>query len=101
MTPFNRFTSSFHQNDHTVSIHFILVTDDLEIAGQGQNLQNGHLLREYFYKKNFPRKISLKVTVNQKCERVSELGVITANNHRRCFQKVCSGFSPFPGRVEN
>ena len=41
-TPFNRFSLSFHQNDRTVSGHLILVTDDLENVGQGQNLQNDH-----------------------------------------------------------
>ena len=39
ITPFNRFASGFHQNDHTVSVHLVLVTDDLENVGQAQNLQ--------------------------------------------------------------
>ena len=37
-TPFNRFSSSFHQNDRNASGHLILETDDLEIIGRGQNL---------------------------------------------------------------
>ena len=51
-TPFNRFSSSFHQNDRTVSGHLILATDDLEKVGQGQHLQKcSFLTSEYFYKK--------------------------------------------------
>ena len=38
-TPFNQFSSSFHQNYRTVSSHIILVTSDLENVGQYHNLQ--------------------------------------------------------------
>ena len=38
-TPFDRFSSSFHQNDRTVAGRLILVTYDLENVGQGQNLK--------------------------------------------------------------
>ena len=41
----NQFSSSFHQNDHTVSGHLMFVTNDLENVGQGQNLQ-----KCYFFK---------------------------------------------------
>ena len=36
-TPFNRFSSSFHQIDRTVAGRLILVTDELESVGQCQN----------------------------------------------------------------
>ena len=39
---FNQFSSSFHENDRNVYGHLILVTDDLENVGHGQNLQNAH-----------------------------------------------------------
>ena len=32
----NRFSWHFHQNDHTVSVHLIVVTDDPENVGQGK-----------------------------------------------------------------
>ena len=37
------------------------------------------------------------MVIGEEYQRISEFGIITAKNHRRCFQK----FSPFPGRVEN
>ena len=38
MTPFNRFSLSFPQNDRNMSGYLILVTDDPENVDQGQNL---------------------------------------------------------------
>ena len=38
-TTSNRFSSHFHQNDHSVLGHLMLVTDDLANLDQGQNLQ--------------------------------------------------------------
>ena len=42
-------SSSFHQNYRTVAGHVILVTDDLQNVGQGNNLQKFSFLKhEYF-----------------------------------------------------
>ena len=42
MTPFSRFSSSFHRNDHTLSGHLMLVTDDLKNVRKVKITKNAH-----------------------------------------------------------
>ena len=51
LTPFNRFSSNFHQNDRTVLVHLILVRDDIENVGQSQHLQKCLFLKRKYFKK--------------------------------------------------
>ena len=54
-TPFNRFSSSLHQNDRTVCGHLFLETDEPENVGKCKNLQKFSFLKpEYFFKKKLP-----------------------------------------------
>ena len=93
--PFNRFSSSFDQNDRTVSGHQILINFDLENVGQYQNLQKFYFFKRNIYKKNSKRQISLTVRANQKFPRWSEFISITTNDHSICFQKFCFVFYLF------
>ena len=62
-----------------LSGHLILVTDDLDIVGQDQNLQkNAHFCKVNISKKNSQCKFSLTAIGNQKLQMVSEFGSITA-----------------------
>ena len=76
--------------------HLILVTDDVENVGQGQNLQNAHFGCVNISKHNSERQISLTVIGDQTNSRGSEFGVIT-DNDRRLF---LLSFQYFSGRVE-
>ena len=76
-----------------MSGHLTFVTDDLENVGQGQNLQkNTHFWHANISKKNFQRQMSLTIMGSQKYQRVSEFGIITANNYHHCFQQNFSIF---------
>ena len=83
---------NFRQNDRIVADHLILVTDDLEHVGQGQNWQKCPF---WIFLKNFIRQISLMVIGNQKNGIESEFGSSTANDHFLWFQKFGSIFRLF------
>ena len=78
-----------------MSVHLILVTDDLENVCQGQNLQKEFNFDTQMFLKNSQRRISLTVISSQKYQ------MVAVNNHRRCFQQLFSVSYQFSGKVEN
>ena len=92
-TPFNRFSSDFNQNYHTLFGHLTLLTDNIENLGQGQNLQKGTFLKRKYFLANFQHQISLTVIGSHKS--ASEFGSTTANDDRLCFPTFCSIFHIF------
>ena len=96
-TTFNRFSSSFHQNDRTLSGHLILVTDDLENVRQCKNLQTFLIWSTNISKKYSQSQILLTVTGNQKFRRDH----ISASSRTMTIVFKCASFPPFPDKVEN
>ena len=92
--PFNRFSSYFHQNNHTVWT-----------SNGGNRCLWKSRSRSKFTKWlifeaqicliNFQRQISLMVIGNHKISKEFEFGSKIANNDRHCFSKCCSIFNLF------
>ena len=87
-TPFNRFSSSFHQNNHTESGHLIL---GLENVGQSQNLQKLSFLK---FKNIADGK---KITRGSVSASYWPMTIVFVSKNVAPFFT----FSTFPGRVEN
>ena len=87
----------FSQNDHNMSGHIILVTDDLNALSQGQNLEKiAHFLHANI-KENSLRRITLAIVKHFKgYSNSASLLPITVD----VVSKILLGFPPLPGRAK-